>query len=53
MSERCLKDVGAEGPISVLKKEVSSKARVWKVERWSMAGTRANSLSKESEGELD
>ena len=46
------KDAGAEGPISVLE-EVGSKARVWRGERRSIAGSRANSLAKESEGELD
>ena len=52
MSERCQKDAGTEGSFRKLE-EVSSEAWVRRVERRSMAGTRASSLAKESKGELD
>ena len=52
MPERRQKDAGTEGSISKLE-EVGSEARVRRVERGSMAGTRASSLAKESEGKLD
>ena len=47
-----LKDASTEDSISVLE-EVDSKAQERRVERRSMAGTRASSFAEKSEGKLD
>ena len=52
MSKGRQKDAGTEGSFSIME-EVRSEAGVRRVERLSMARTRACSLAKESEGKFD